>query len=378
MKRNKLKFVLIVLAVVIAIGIAVTLRQHSATTTKSETGAPKPALTVEIVHPERASLPQTLTANGNIAAWQEASIGSESNGLQLDQVRVNVGDNVRAGQLLAHFADDSVKADLAQAKATLTEALANETDAVANARRAQHLQASGALSAQQIDQYQTAAATATARVAAARAALDVQALKLRHTRVVAPDDGVIAKRNATEGEVVSAGTELFRMIRQGRLEWRAEVTADELGRIKPGTRARIHAANGAILDGRVRTIAPTVDVQSRIALVYVDLPKTSAALAGMFAEGEFLLGQSEALTLPQQAVVVRDGFAYVFRVDTNQHVTRIKVVTGRRVGERVEMLAGVSADADIVASGAGFLNDGDLVHVVAPAHAADAKVGSKQ
>ncbi|MGB9108017.1 MAG: efflux RND transporter periplasmic adaptor subunit, partial [Telluria sp.] len=191
---------------------------------------------------------------------------------------------------------------------------------------------------------------------------------LKYTQVVAPDSGIVSSRSATVGAVAGVGTELFRMIRQGRLEWRAEVTAAELPRVKPGLRAEIKAASGATVTGTVRTVAPTVDPQTRIALVYVDLPPTLAAdaplKAGMFAGGEFKLGESGALTVPQQAVTVRDGFAYVFRLNPDNRVSQLKVATGRRLGERVEVTAGLAADALVVVSGAGFLNDGDLVRKV--------------
>ena len=172
------------------------------------------------------------------------------------------------------------------------------------------------------------------------------------------------------GAVVGAGTEMFRMIRQGRLEWRAEVTSTELGRLPPGTAVLVTASNGTQLKGRVRMVAPTVDPQSRSALVYVDLPATTGkiapAKAGMFAKGEFDLGTSDALTVAQQSVVVRDGFSYVFRLNTDSRVSQVKIQTGRRLGDRVEVLDGLRADALLVASGAGFLNDGDLVKQVAP------------
>jgi multidrug efflux pump subunit AcrA (membrane-fusion protein) len=90
----------------------------------------------------------------------------------------------------------------------------------------------------------------------------------------------------------------------------------------------------------------------------------------MFARGEFELGQSPALTVPQQAVVVRDGFSYAFRLNADQRVSQVKLQTGRRAGDRVEVLDGISADAVLVASGAGFLNDGDLVKVMAATPAA--------
>ena len=342
--------------------------------------APKAALTVTTAKPSAARLPIKLSANGNVAAWQEAIIGSESNGLRLTDVRVNVGDAVRAGQVLAVFSADAVNADVAQARAGVQEAQANAFEAAANAARARSLQTTGALSAQQISQYLTAEQTANARIASAKAALATQQLRLRYTQVVAPDSGVISARAATVGSVVGAGTELFRMIRQGRLEWRAEVTASELLNLKIGTGAQVKAANGSTLTGKVRMIAPTVDPQTRSALVYVDLPagagKDAPFKAGMFASGQFELGTSEAMTVPQQAIAVRDGFSYVFRLNPDQRVSQIKVQAGRRLADRIEILDGIKADTPVVTSGAGFLNDGDLVRNVptplAPAAAARA------
>jgi RND family efflux transporter MFP subunit len=335
--------------------------------------APTPALTVTTGLPATASLPVGLTANGSVAAWQEAVIGSESNGLRLSEVRVNVGDVVKKGETLAVFASETVRADVEQARAVLQEAQANASAAKADADRARNLRSSGALSEQQVTQYLTAERTAQARVASARATLEQQQLRLRYATVVAPDSGIISARSATVGAVIGPGTEMFRMIRQGRLEWRAEVTSNDLGRIKPGMRAQVRAASGVEISGKVRTVAPTVDPQTRLALVYVDLPpslSTNAPLkAGMFASGRFEFGATNALTVPQQAVAVRDGFSYVFRLNRDNRVSQLKVSTGRRLGERVEILGGLAADTPIVISGAGFLNDGDLVRNV-PASAA--------
>jgi RND family efflux transporter MFP subunit len=327
-----------------------------------------PALTVSTAAPATASLPLKLAANGNVAPWQEAVIGNESGGLRLLEVRVNVGDVVKKGEVLAVFSSDTVNADVEQARAALQEAQANAAEAAANAKRGQDLKSSGAISEQQFTQWATAARTAAARVAAAKATLTQQQLRLKYTQVLAPDSGVISARSATVGAVVGVGTELFRLIRQGRLEWRAELPASDIGRIKPGTRVRVKGASGGEVVGKVRTVAPTVDAQTRTTLVYVDLPPAlsgNAPLkAGMFAGGEFELGASNALTVPQQAVAVRDGFSYVFRLNPDSRVSQLKVVTGRRLGERIEVVNGLAPDAQIVVNGAGFLNDGDLVRNV--------------
>jgi RND family efflux transporter MFP subunit len=329
----------------------------------------KPALTVTTTIPTTTMLPVTLAANGNLAAWQEASVGAEAGGLRISQVLVNVGDRVKAGQVLATFASDTLKAESAQARASLAEAEASAAEAAANAQRARSLQATGALSASQINQYVTAEKTAQARAQAARALLEAQQVRLSQAAVHAPDEGVISARNATVGAVVGNGAELFRLIRKGRLEWRAEVTSSELGRITAGTKAIVTAASGARLEGRVRTIAPTVDATNRTALVYVDVnplpgPAAGSARAGMFARGEFDLGAVPTLTVPQQAVAVREGFSYVFRVNPDSRVSQLKVQVGRIAGDRLEVVSGLAPDARIVASGAGFLNDGDLVRLV--------------
>jgi RND family efflux transporter MFP subunit len=339
--------------------------------------APKAALTVTTTQAVPSQLPIKLSANGNIAAWQEASIGSEANGLRLLEVRVAVGDSVRQGQVLARFNSETLQAEITQGRAALAEAQATALDAQGNAERARSLKSTGAMSEQQINQFLTGELTANARVESAKAMLVVQQQHLKNTQVLAPDSGIISVRNATVGAVVGSGAELFRMIRQGRLEWRAEVTSAELGRINVGTVVNVTSASGAQIKGRVRVVAPTVDPQTRAAMVYVDLTvppaQANSVKAGMFAKGEFELGSTAALTVPQTAVLIRDGFSYVYIVGADSRVTQTKVQTGRRAGDRVEV-AGVPADARLVASGGGFLNTGDLVHLVGISVSTAAKV----
>lgn len=380
MKLNAITLVASVAIITCAGGLFVTYSQAA---DDRQPAAPKPALTVTTVQPQRSPWAVQLSANGNVAAWQEASIGSEASGLRLLEVRASVGDVVRAGQVLATFAAESVQADVAQARANVLEAEANALDASGNAARARTLQTTGALSEQQITQYQTTEQVAKARVAAARATLAVQQQRLQQTQVRAPDSGTISARSATVGAVLGSGTELFRMVRRGRLEWRAEVTAAELERIQVGTTVQVRTAQGPPVQGKVRMVAPTVDPQTRMGLVYVDLPASSLK-PGMFASGAFALGQTTALTVPQTAVVVRDAFSFVYRVGKDQRVTQLKVQTGRQLADRLEITSALAPDAVLVASGAGFLNDGDLVRVVqeskqntAPAQSIPAQAASK-
>lgn len=367
MKKNmNIRIVLIAVPTVIAIAAAASLgvRAEDKKGPAPAASAARAALTVTVTQPQPATLANKVAANGNIAAWQEASVGTEANGLRLADVKVNVGDVVRRGQVLATFAPDTINADIAQSRAAIAEAEAALAEAAANAQRARDLQTTGALSAQQISQYLTAERTAQARLEAVKAAAKTQQLRLAQTQVLAPDNGVISARSATVGAVLPAGQELFRLIRGGRLEWRAEVAASDLAQLKPGLGATLTPAGGIPVKGTVRMVAPTVDPQTRNGIVYVDLPAGSAARAGMFARGEFEVGSGTALTLPQTAVLLRDGFSYVLRVGDDSRVVQQKVAVGRRAGDRVEITGGLDAKARVVASGGGFLSDGDTVRIV--------------
>lgn len=371
------------------VGAKAQTTQATPATPAAPTSA-RPALSVTLTQAQRASIAQSVQAGGTIHPWQEAVVGAESNAWRLAEVWVNVGDVVKRGQLLASFATELPRAELAQSEALVAESEATLAEASANAQRARDLQPTGVLSAQAINQLLTQERTAQARLQAQQAMLKVQQLRLAQARVLAPDDGVISARSATVGAVVPAGAELFRLIRKGRLEWRAEVTATDLGRIAVGQQVQVQPVGGTALVGRVRMVAPTLDAQSRNGLVYVDVqgaapanllaatvsgPTAGAAMAasensgvtkaGMYARGEFLLGNTAALTLPQSAVLLRDGFSYVFVLGPGERVAQTKVQVGRRVGDRIEVISGLDAAARVVASGGGFLADGDTVRVVA-------------
>ena len=361
-----LAIVVVLLIIVIVVWQTKTAQKSTATNQQknADTTAQKAALTVTVVSPQQQNWKQTFTANGNIAAWQEVVIGSELSGQRLTRVNVNVGDEVRRGQVLAEINSDTIRADLAAAKASYAEAQAVLADAITNNRRIQQLKNTGAISAQEATQYQTSQSTAQAKLDAAKAQIESNQLRLAQTRVVSPDNGVISARTATVGSLAQTGQELFRLIRDHRLEWRAEVTTSDLYKLKQGMTAHIISPNPAqpAVTGKVRMIAPVIDPQTRYGLVYVDIPTTQVVRMGMFVKGEFDLGQKAALTVPQTALLLRDGFSYVFIVNDNNRVTQQKVSVGRRLGDRVEILD-LAPNVKVVSSGTGFLADGDLVSI---------------
>ena len=326
---------------------------------------PTPVLSVVMTRARLSMLPIRVPATGNIAAWQEASVGTEVEGLRLTEVKVNVGDAVRRGQVLARFRPDMLAAELNEARASVAQAEAQAMEADANAKRARSLDASGVMSAQQVDQYVAAARTAQARLDAARAVEARHRLRLAQTQVLAPSDGIITSRTATVGAVMPAGQELFRLIKDGRLEWRAAVAMSDLHKLTPGVGAEItvHGQQHPIR-GTLRIVAPAIDTLTHDGLAYVDLPPDSAMHAGAFARGYFEAGEGKALTVPQGAVLLRDGFNFVMRVGPESNVMMTKVSVGRRVGDRIEITGGLTRSEAIIASGLSFLSEGDTVRIV--------------
>lgn len=331
------------------------------------TTAPGPTvLTVQTTTPHLKEWSDEVVAHGSIAAWHEAIIGAEPGGLRLIDVRVDVGSRVVAGDLLARFDPTPIEAELRERNAALAEAEAALMEAEENARRAESLRDTGALSGQAVTQYLTRAQTARAQVDSARARIESTRLRLRQTRVLAPDAGVISARSATLGSVTGAGDELFRLVRQNRLEWQAQVSAADLPKIQPGQMAVVSLPAGSTIEGTVRQVAPLL-TQNLTAVAYVELPPdtTTAPRAGMFVSGTIITGTSAGLSLPSSSIVVRDGREYAFLLDRESAVKQVRIHTGRRIGDDVEVLRGVSTSHSVVLSGAAFLHDGDRVRVVA-------------
>ncbi|MBB3747241.1 RND family efflux transporter MFP subunit [Rhizobium sp. BK591] len=322
-----------------------------------------PALTVSLTAPLQREWPETVPASGWLKPWQEAIVASETSGLRITDVLVDVGSVVKKGQTLVQLSQDSVLADIRKQEAAVVTAQANLAKAKANADRARQLQSSGALSAEKITEYFADEQTATASLASEEATLDSEKIKLGQATIVAADDGLITSRSANLGAVVSTGTELFRMVRQQRVEWQAEVSARYLPRISEGLSVKINGPDGHPIEGKVRLVGPSVSTDTSRAIVYVALPADIRPRTGLYVTGSIELQTTPALTVPETAIVFRDGISYVFVAGLDSRVRRIRVETGRRNNGKVEIVSGIDASSKVVTSGGAFLSDNDLVKI---------------
>jgi RND family efflux transporter MFP subunit len=347
------KIILLGLTAVCALGVisvSVMLPRGAAQASAPQAKKTVEAMTVTSTSVAQVQWPAVIETSGAVQPWQEAVIGAQVSGLRLAEVRANVGDRVRRGQILARYDAELLKADQARLAASAEQAEANW-------QRASLLKDTGSMSTQDLLQYQTQAQIAKAQLRSTQ-------LQIEYADVVAPDDGLISSSSATLGAVSSNGQELFRLIRKGRLEWRGEFAAEQLVRIAAGMPVRLRLPSGATVTGKIRQIAPSVDGKTRLGVVYADLDDVSGVRAGMYVAGSVELARTPALTVPGASLVLRDGRSYVFRLGGDGRVQQQLVSTGRRQGNDVEILSGLAAGDRVVARGAGFLNDGDNVHVV--------------
>jgi RND family efflux transporter MFP subunit len=283
------------------------------------------------------------------------------------EILVELGDRVERGQVLARLDQRLTLAELAQARAQWFEARASLDESDLQAERALQLRAKGFFSESQLSQAQNQGRMARARLEAAQAAVELRELQLSQTELRASETGLISSKTALLGAIPPLGAELFKIHVQGKLEWRAEVTSQDLARIAVGNPARVQLPSGDSLEGRVRILGPLIDQANRNGQVLVSLAASpKQARVGQFLQGSIDVGQRAVMSLPQSSLVVRDGFTLVFQIDQQGRVRAHKVRAGAIVGDRVEILEGLSAGALVVARGAAFLNDGDLVRTAKP------------
>jgi multidrug efflux pump subunit AcrA (membrane-fusion protein) len=276
---------------------------------KAEQAAPavsRPALTVRTTALREDKWARTLTANGSILPWQEAIITAQVQGLRIAEVKVSIGDHVKQGDVLVTL-----------------DNFARLSDDPAAARAAQG-------------------------------------------RIVAPDDGIVSAANANAGSMAQPGVELFRLIRKGRLEWRAELTAEELMLLRKGMPVDVVVGEERVIKGLVRAISPSVNAQTRYGYALITLPDSSGIIAGAYARGIFDVsgGKRNLSSLPQSAVLRRGSTTYVLVVGADNHVHERPVKLGQRNGDRIEIKQGLKANEPVVETGGPFLTEGDVVQVV--------------
>lgn len=327
---------------------------------------PTPGLTVNAIQPVNKLIERQLVVSGSVAAWQEMSLGVELSGIRVAEVLVDVGDEVKAGQVLLRLDSRTLLVQDRQSAASLEQARANLVLAQAASGRGDALLERNLISNSDHDQLKANLINAEAMLATAEADREASRLRLSFSTLVAPHAGTISARTVEPGQVVSAGSELLRLIRDNRLEWQAELAERDFAMVRENAVVTLSDPDGASIRGRIRAVAPALDPQRRTGLIYADLPQPGSLRAGMFAEGRILLGSEETTMLPRESIVYRDGRPYVFilnDIGPTATVTQQRISIGIQHQDMAEVTNGLEPGIHIVGRGAGFLSDGDLVRL---------------
>ncbi len=332
---------------------ALTLGGLGACSKKADPKPPVHSALVNYAIVTRTQAATAITGTGTIVSWQEAPIGAEVGGLTAVALLADEGQTVTQGQPLLKMDDVLLQAQLRQAQAMATQ---NEKAY----ERSKTLAAQGYLSQSGLEQSEATYETS-------EAALQTAQTQLSLATVRAPVSGIVVSRKAVLGQIVTAGSELFRIARDGRIELNMEVTEADLHRLQAGMAATVQSDSIGPVPGTIRVVTPEVDPTTRLGIARITVPWASGLRPGMFATGHIDAGSQDALIMPQGAVVYVQNAAAVYVVGPDSHVHLHKVTTGARQGDDVVVTSGVSEGDRVITTGAGFLNEGDLVKLAAPA-----------
>jgi len=319
---------------------------------------------VSVVVPGRTTIDGTLEVPGTVAARRPMPVGIAGEGGQVMDVRVDAGDWVRAGEVLAVI-DRSVQSRQADALAAQVEVARADADlAEANLDRALQLVERGFVSKADVDRLRATRDSAVARVRVAEAQLEELQARNARLNVIAPASGYVLERNVEPGQTVGAGSSaLFRIARGGEMEVLAQVSEDQLASLSVGVPATVvPSGSDKQFAGQVWQLSPVIDSQTRQGMARIALPFAPELRPGGFATARISSGTVIATVLPESAVLADDDGAFVFVVDEENKARRVGVRTGMVTADGIAILEGLSGEEEIVLKAGGFLNPGETVN----------------
>lgn len=359
-----------------------------------------PAVTVARVAEE--NFVETVMVTGTLVPRDEILVAPEIEGLRVLDLKVDEGDQVKKGDVLATLVPTTLQAQVAQsdaslaradaaiarAESTIAESEARVKEADAALERAKPLTKSGYLSESTFDTREATAKTMRAQLVAARDGLKLAVAekqqvvaqrkeldwRLGNTDVKSPADGIISRRTARIGALaMSVSDPMFRIIARGEVELDAEVPEEPLAKVKIGQKAEIEVAGVGAVQGSIRLVSPEVDKTTRLGKVRVFLGADPRIRIGAFGRGVIRTAEARGLAVPASSVLYDERGATVLVVKDGK-VVEAQVRTGLLADGKVQILSGVARDDVVVARAGTFLRDGDAVRPISPGEAVSTAV----
>jgi len=357
---------------VLIAGVAVWAAVHyaSGTPAKQETGSEGAIPLVTATAPGLSPVTAAVSFTGTINARYDISIGTDGETGRVAAIYVEVGDHVKAGQLLAQLDETILKPQVARLEASLEESKANAELADAEYQRALGVESAGALSKEDIGKRRSAAVTAAAEVKVAAAQLNEYEQRLGHTSIRAPADGVVLTRSVEVGQIATPGgsNALFRLAAGSEVEMRALVAEQDLPSLAVGQVASVYMTGvDKPFKGKVRLLGAIIDPQSRLGEARIQLQPDPLLRPGAFARGEVVVGKGEKPILPQTAVQSDEKGTFVLIVNSDNRLERRDVRAAETTEKGIVVASGLTGQEKVVMTAGGFLRVGEQVEVAGSA-----------
>ncbi len=278
---------------------------------------------------------------------------------------VEAGDHVKRGQPLARIDDSVLVQQVNRLAASLEQARAQAALSAAEYKRAQGVEAAGALSAEDIEKRRATSVTDAANVKVVAAQLAEAQARLARTHLVAPVDGVVLTRHAEVGQIANPGGEpLFRIASGGEVEMRGQIAEQDLAVVKSGQAATVHLTGiDRPFPGSVRLLGAIIDPATRLGDIRITLKPDPALRPGAFARGEVTIDKAQRPVLPQTAVMADGSGSYVLLVNSANKVERHPVQVAGMTDAGTIISSGLTGSERVVATAGGFLRDGEEVRI---------------
>ncbi|MFN0293436.1 efflux RND transporter periplasmic adaptor subunit [Pedobacter helvus] len=353
--KRVITIIIVVLVVLAAIGYVLNNNKKKAQETTDFIAKGSGAVAVKVANVERKEINLDFTANGNFAANQELNFLSENAG-RVSKIFVDEGDRVSKGQVLARIDAEIINTDRETAEATYQNALKDEA-------RYQSSYATGGVTQQQLDQAKLATQNAKLRLQASQR-------RLSDANIKSPINGIVNKRYIEVGAFVTAqGTQLFELVDVSKLKLKVNVNEGQVANLKVGNTVEIQSSVFPTekFSGKISFIAAKADETLNFPIEIEVANNTNNSLkAGMYGTAVFKFPkQAPAILVPRTSFVgsVSSNEVYVLNKEKNTAETR-KVVTGRILGESVEVLEGLKEGETVITSGQINLTEGTPVTII--------------
>jgi membrane fusion protein (multidrug efflux system) len=335
---------------------------------QAEENAPPPVLLgpENIVTVQETTLATGPLVSGSLSAVREAEVRAETDG-PVRQTRVEAGQRVKAGAVLARLDDTALRDAFLSARAAFRSAEVTLAEARRDLGRDERLHEAGAVSERDRERSETRVANAEAALADAQARLVSAQEQLKKTTVRAPFAGVVSEREVSAGDVVQSGALLYTVVDPSNMQLEATVPADQLQALKIGTPVEftVSGYGPRRFQGRIDRINPAVDPATRQVRIYVTIPNRDQGLvAGLFAEGRVESQRKRVTALPLTALDPRGMSSEVLRLQ-DARVRRVRVELGIRdlAAEMVEVVRGLAPGDTVLLGSSQGLAEGTVVRI---------------